>query len=170
MNEQDDTISDNVAGADETITDEASSLSNQNDDSLIELSPVPEHTSDLPTNQEKVSHAAVSQDQKLVPWVDYVPRPELKRPTSREEAVRMRFDIMNGSLIESEYMILSTISKMNVIRSPRYYWEYQREANEMFRRVAMLRQRKINGKLVDLPKRELEGRELPLEKPKKKTA
>ena len=58
MNEQDDTISENVAGSDESTTDESSSLANQNDDSLIELSPVPEHTSDLPTNQEKVSHAA----------------------------------------------------------------------------------------------------------------
>ncbi len=146
------------------VTGEAESFSTQNDDSPVELPSVPEHTSDSTGNQEKVS-----QDRKLVPWVDYIPRPELKRPSSREEAVRMRFEIMNGSLIESEYMILSTISKSNVIRSPRYYWEFQKEANEMFRRVAMLRQRKINGNVVDLPKRVLEGRELPLEKPKKKT-
>lgn len=165
MDGQDDTNSEVEKNDDGlNVTSEAESFPTQNDDSSVELSSAPEHTSDSTGNQEKVS-----QDRKLVPWVDYVPRPELKRPTSREEAVRMRFDIMNGSLIESEYMILTTIFKSNVLRSPRYYWEFQKEANEMFRRVAMLRQRKINGKLVDLPKRELEGRELPLEKPKKKT-
>ncbi len=165
MDGQDDTnskVENNNSGL--NVTGEAESIPSQNDDSSVELSSVPEHTSDSTGNQEKVSL-----DKKLIPWVDYVPRPELKRPKTREEAVRMRFDIMNGSLIESEYMILKTISQTNVIRSPRYYWEFQKEANEMFRRVAMLRQRKINGKVVDLPKRELDGRELPIERPKKKT-
>jgi len=166
MDGQDDTISEGQTN-DDGLTGEAESFATQNDDSSAELSSGGEHTSDSLSNQEKVSEG---QDSKLVPWVDYVPRPQSKRPESREEAVRMRFDIMNGSLIESEYMILTSISKMNVLRSPRYYWEYQKDANEMFRRVAMLRQRKIRGKLVDLPTRQLEGRELPGEKPNKKPA
>lgn len=128
--------------------------------------PVPsEHTSDSPLDQGEVTEKAA-----LTPWVDYVPVPELKKPRDPEEGLRMRYEILNGALIETEYRVIHTINQLNVIKSPRYYWEYQREVNEMFRRVAQLKQRKIAGKTVDLPVRDITTRHLPLEKPKRKAS
>jgi hypothetical protein len=136
------------------------------DDSLTTSSPA----SDEHTSESSLDQGEVVEKRALKPWVDYVPVPDLKRPTNPEEGLRTRYEILNGALIEAEYRVLHTINRLNVIKSPRYYWEYQREVNEMIRRVSRLRQRKIGGKPVDLPVRDITTRQLPLDKPKKQAS
>lgn len=123
-----------------------------------------EHTPETTSNQGQLGS-----DNNLTPWVDYIPKPAVKKPDSREEALQLRYEMINQTLIENEYSLLEYIQKFNVLKSPRYYLDYQHQANVNFRAVAALKRRKIGGKPVDLPLRNIEDRQLPL-KPRKKAS
>jgi len=153
-------------GANEQLAEEVDStldsdLSAAADSEVNPASPS-QHTPETMANQGQLGS-----DKNLTPWVDYVPRPLLKRPESPSEAVQMRYEMLNNALIENEYAIIEYIYKVSVLRSPRYYLDYQQQSNANFRAVAKLKRRLIAGKPVDLPIRDLSERKLPTKRPPK---
>ena len=112
-----------------------------------------DHTASSPVGQGEAAGV-----KKAVPWVDYVPKQDLKHADDLSTRICERFDILEQNLLEKEFRLFDYVSQ---IGDSRYYRDFADDVNKHFRVLVKFKKRKVGGDEVIRCKRNLSLRYLP---------